>query len=265
MPSLEAQIKDINYYHRIRPSIEFKLGFRGTNNHELKSGEISVFVGGEDGDLSMLTEETKFLNSSLSTSNSQTERFRVDVTERDIERIEDLRGGGDLILKIKGKFHTYDKRNDRFNTQSVTIDDRIPRSDWADVLTEFGYGDVQVIELYFPDTPAREHFEKAWEHVEDADEQFARGNWNDTLTSCRKAIEVIDNLERAEDVDELIGEQKWDRVGRIKAGMSSYFSLGPHSSEGIGHEPIKRRDAQASLLMTKAMVNYVADAIRERE
>lgn len=193
--------------------------------------------------LPTLTTQAVHLKTNLHQSQGKTERFSIELTDRDLERIEELRGGDDLNLTLEGSFHVYNSRNDEFDTATTSVEDRIPRSDWADVLTEFEYGDIKVLELYFPDSPAREHFEKAWEHAEDADEQFARGDWGETLTHCRKAIEVIDNLERAEDVDRMIGEEKWERMGRLKGDLSSYLSLGPHSEEGIGHEAIKRRDA----------------------
>jgi HEPN domain-containing protein len=121
------------------------------------------------------------------------------------------------------------------------------------------------VELRFPNSPAKDYFEKAWNHIEEADRQFSLGNWEETLTSCRKAIEVVDNLENAEDVAKMVGEEKWERMGRLKGDLSNYLSLGSHSDEGIGHEQIKRRDAQSALWMSKSVINYIGDALRERE
>lgn len=264
--NLDVQFAGTDYIRDIRPILTFWLEFRGNNNHTLKFGNINLFIEVPNRDsATLLTQQAVSLNVDLHQRNSDSIDINFELTDSDLERIEEIRGGGeDLKFSLRGEVHSYDDRNDEFEYVDFEISDRIPRSDWADILTEFGYGDIRVIEFHFPDSPAREHFEKAWEHVEDADHQFALGNWGEALTHCRQAVEVVDNLEKAEDVEDFIGAEKWDRMGRIKGDLSSYLSLGPHSDEGIGHEEIKRRDAQASLLFTKALINYVGDAMRER-
>lgn len=264
--NLDVQFNGTDYSRDFRPILTFRTEVRGDKNYTLKFGEVRLHVEVPAKDSNpLLTKQAISLNVDLHQRHSRRIPIDVELTDSDLERIEEIRGGGeDLKFSLEGNFHSYSERNESFEYVNFTISDRIPRSDWADILTEFGYGDIRVIEFYFPDSPAREHFEKAWEHVEDADHQFALGNWGETLTHCRQAVEVVDNLEKAEDVEDFIGEEKWDRMGRLKGDLSNYLSLGPHSDEGIGHETIKRRDAQASLLFTKALINYVGDAMRER-
>lgn len=264
--NIDVQFDGTDYVRDFRPILTFWLELRGNNNWELKFGEIWLHIKVPSRQSNpLLTKQAISLNESLHQQNASRVAINIELTDSDLERIEKVRGGGkDLKFEMKGEFHSYDSRNERFEYVDFKIEDRIPRSDWADILTEFGYGDIRVVEFRFPDSPAREHFEKAWKHVEDADDQFALGNWGETLTHCRQAVEVVDNLEQAEDVEDFIGEEKWDRLGRLKGDLDHYLSLGPHSDEGIGHELIKRRDAQASLLFTKALINYVGDAMRER-
>lgn len=264
--NLDVQVDDTTYGRDFRPILTFWLELRGNNDYSLKFGEVRLHIEVPGRNSSpLLTKQAVSIDVNLHQRNPSRISVDIELTDSDLERIEEIRGGGqDLKFSIEGGFHAYYNRNDEFEYVEFSVKDRIPRSDWADILTEFGYGDIQMIEFRFPDTPAREHFEKAWEHVEDADQQFALGNWGETLTHCRKAVEVVDNLEKAEEVEDFIGEVKWDRMGRIKGDLSSYLSLGPHSDEGIGHEAIRRRDAQASLLFTKALINYVGDAMRER-
>lgn len=264
--NLNAQIDTIESKRGIRPTLIFKMSLRGNNNCTLKFGEIQLDIKHPDSDKSAtLCKNAVYLNVELNRKRSANQDFDIQLNDSDLDKIENIRGGGDLRFVLTGNFHAHNNRGGEFDTGNFVLKDRIPQSDWAEILSTFDYGDIQVIELRFPDSPAKEHFEKAWTHVEDADRQFTRGNWSETLTHCRKAVDVIDRLDSVENIGELVGSEKWDRMGTLKGNLSHYLSLGAKSDEKTRHEPILRRDAQASLLMTKAMVNYLGDVFRDRE
>lgn len=264
--NLDTRVETVTASRDIRNTLSVQIAIRGQNNVDLHNGEISVFVQDSEGDgRSLLFKDTIYLNTKLHSQRDTTFTVDIPLTHSDLERIEDKRGGGDLNYIIEGSVMGRDRRSEEFDAGSFDLTDRIPHSDWANILSTYGYGDIKVLELRFPESPAKEYFESAWNHIENADENFSRGNWGATLTECRQAIEVISNLERAEDLDDLLGEEKWDRMGTVKGNFSGFLSLGPHSEEGVGHQPINRRDAQVSLLLSKGLVNYVADALRERD
>lgn len=265
MAEVQLEVREVTAVQAsLRPRLELRAQFQ-PSGRELTIHEGTAEIALDLDQELYLTQAALDENGRKVRSNNPSEvTFYANLNREDLENIESRRGGGDLRFTFNGNIAGTNSNNE-YEVSSFNTKSRIPQSDWADMLETFGYGEVRLIELRFPDPPAREYIEEAWDHIEDADQDFARGNWSDSATDARKAVNVIDRMRSDTDLETALGPEKWDRMSSLMNQLNQYLDLAAHSEQQIGHEPIQRRDAEAGLLMTKALVNFVADGIREQQ
>ena len=183
-------------------------------------------------------------------------------------KIEEIREGGDLNFfirgaligeKISGQNHIHME-----NCSNLQITDTISKSDWVEkFLPSFDYKHVSLVEI--PHLSS-ETFSKIAGYLDSAWKQKHMGQYDNTLTDCRKAIEETRSLIQSEGFVKENSDKRdktdWktffdsDSIGKIceKIDQQIYWftSKGAHPGRGINLE-----DADFALLISQALINYV--------
>lgn len=145
-----------------------------------------------------------------------------------------------------------------------SIRDRIPQSRWLELLRTWGWDETLLIELPFR-LAGRAH-PVAVQRWEEAVEHYRSGKWDDTLTSCRRVIEMLaaektpDGAPRA-DLKRLReyfdSSQKGDILNLLLKQLSDFLHLGRHQQMLTAGIRVDREDAMLALSSTAAFLRYV--------
>jgi hypothetical protein len=146
---------------------------------------------------------------------------------------------------------------------NMTIE--IPRSYWDDVLEKLNYQSIVTIRLPFPSPPLRIQLDKSVEYLKDAQKKINDGEWADSLTSSRKAIEELQKFiggdaeqrkaffqnlfkdeEKTKNCDEL-----WEAIKKTQW----FASGGPHT---YWVRTADKRDAELAIRIVSAFIYYFA-------
>lgn len=198
----------------------------------------------------------------------------MDLDERLIRRIEELRDGGDLHLAItlycawaaigpSGEFAEpiTDAQTVAGYDRSQTI--RIPQTDWLKTLEGLRYGKYAVFEIETPPPPSDDVLAEAIEHLSQARRLFDEGNYEESMVRCRRAIEsAVDKVEKKSGrqlVDILGGGSRADFVKGLASKTKEFLAPTAHGGEEPRlPEPKNREDARLTNIMAYATVAYVS-------
>lgn len=105
-----------------------------------------------------------------------------------MERLEARRAGQGIVLRLKLQGEVWTQHH-AAPMQDV-VECRISQSDWLEALTQSGYGHYLVFEVPLhattdPSAPT------AFKYMQHAKEHFAKGNFDDAVAVCRKALEAV--------------------------------------------------------------------------
>ncbi len=198
-----------------------------------------------------------------------------------LHQIEDRRQGNDIELRISSRVTAsiVEQVNDRrilglpFETSfgqptNGYLEYRIPQSDWVQNLKTLGWSELEILELPSARLRADPRLGRALGRLEDALECHRRGEWEEAMANCRKAFEAVmldvsgkDDMRQAseETLRALVGDTpKVVRLNKVISELSKYLHLARHEAS----EPIlvTRADAQLSIHLTAALLDYLANA-----
>lgn len=212
-------------------------------------------------------------------------RFYLELDPFRLERIEQLRGNGDIYLRIKANYCTFDPSeslhlgvNPTVNLESFYIEQepnsgfKIPKSDWVEqFLPKLGYKKVRLLEIPILEAPTELnelviHIDEAWEH-------FSMGNYEEVLTSCRKGLEIIERYlinngykktievkgepKTVADWKAFLGSSVGEDVEKIFDGLKHFTSVGAHAGRVIS-----RAEAEYALMCMHGISSYFLKMIR---
>lgn len=144
---------------------------------------------------------------------------------------------------------------------------KIPQSEWLKLLRQLQWNELELIELPRPWGPPSKTTQRATARFEDAVDAYRRGNWDDSMASCRKAFEAM--------VQDLTGTAD---MAKTEAALISHLGEGPKAKRlnvlirELGqflhlarHEVpedviITRSDASLSLQLTGAILRYIGQS-----
>jgi len=228
----------------------------------ISKGEQSIYA-------SSLVQDSQ--SSFMAPSTQTTIRFYAELDHYRLAQVEKIREGGDLQILMELSFiiNMYSSGYPARQFSSVSIDVRIPKSDWVErILPRLKFKDVSLIEIPKIENP---EFSDVVGEINDAWKQYSMGEYDKVLTGCRKAMEALGEIVKdkgfkKETMDEK-GEKKtvpdWEKaVGDEEIGeiitvfVKKLFGfLAPGSHHG---KSINREDAELAILNTHALANYVA-------
>ena len=143
----------------------------------------------------------------------------------------------------------------------------IPSSDWIhDYAPKLGLGEYFVVEI----PKGNKIIEEAWNYAEKAEDCYRRWDTKGAYINCREAGSLLDGTIKTEfEKDSFIYDERW---GRTYKRFSYFASLDLHL-EDIKRSPkyspedvkISKADAEQVLIVTKALIKYAGELLREGE
>jgi len=202
--------------------------------------------------------------------------FYLELGPWKLEKIEQLRGGGDLWLQIRAECSTmkFQKELPQPRSESFWVKQkphidkfRIPKADWVEhFLGKLGYKRVRLLEIPVLEAPSE--LKELVGHVDDAWKHYSGGDYKDVLTSCRRGLEVVERYlmnKGFKKMKEVKGEQRpvadWvaflggskvgEYVEKIFGGLKDFTSPGAHAGRTIS-----RPEAEHALMCTHSLASY---------
>lgn len=191
-----------------------------------------------------------------------------------VKKIEDIRKGADLKLRLDlyfvvGIYEPLIVQNDKnqqvtkhFIAESETsfvqmLDIMVPQSSWIKILPSFGHTDYFLVEI----PKSVKIIKDAWSYLEKAEIAFMRWDTQGVFTNCREVGSILENvLKEKIGSDDLMYSQRWSRFYK---GFNHWASLDLHRAD-IKVEA-KKADAEHIVFVTKSLIHYAEELLREKE
>jgi len=225
-----------------------------------RSRSTEYFVG-------FLTFQEPMIN--IPTDGSTSVNALVKVDHYILKKIEELREGDVLNYKIEGNFLTIWYREQGIpvfdQSQKQSIQRKIAKSEWVETfLQRFEFKNVSLLEIPIIET---KEFENVSKYLDSAWKAKFMGQYDKTLTDCRKTIEEVstiikklgyetlnENGKKVPDWEKFFGsgEEIGEIFGIINQKVYGFTWPGAHTGKSINLE-----DADYALMITHAMANMV--------
>jgi len=213
-----------------------------------------------------------------------------------LEHIEAFRAGGDLKARCELRFIialsidlNVDGAGDvqpfvmGHETTSLSLEFTIPHSTWVNnVLTRFGFGRMQLLEVPVPLAHAPEVFAGAIEELKQARSYYVQADYESVMSHCRKSLESVLNVltpdlsglenpgfsrKLARAIEQHLGQQlsesKRASLHDVATAVWNLTSISTHHVGGI--EYFDRADAEATMLHCSTLLAYIGRAIGRKE
>lgn len=194
-----------------------------------------------------------------------------------LNQIEAQRAGGDFGLRISSTVIACEVRS---QNGTITLgaplltqfEDRpggnfeytVPQSEWIKVLLRLGWSEIGLLEIPSRNLKANPALARALKRLEDAQDCYRRGYWEDSMANCRKVFEALiknvadeDDMSHAlEAIESLIGKgQKAESINKMVKELSDFLQIARH--EKLPAIQIKPEDAELALHFTGALLAYL--------
>lgn len=225
-----------------------------------------------------LKGEVKFGNVSLGTAHTQgfqsivlfdTPRddyplhLYLDLDRVQLDAIEEMRNGEDLTMDLW--LYALCREGNSPGSVSDNIKLSLNQRAWTDVLTQMGYGRFFTFEVPFP-VAGEDNFGAAISYIERAKESFFRGDYEETVSHCRNALENLhahlplkNKMEEAKNQFCGKGKRNMDlgeRVYLLHESIRHITHLSHHPEGAEYGEKYSRKDAKLVLSMTASIIAH---------
>lgn len=184
--------------------------------------------------------------------------YELLLTHAAIEAVERLRGGEGIQFRLKIQTHLTKGAETLVTHNEVLCS--VPQSDWIAILERMGYRRTLLLELPIPrgdegSVPQR--------HLEAAHSHMLRGQYEDAVASCRKALEGW-TTQRAEGEavkkarDTKRGASRsltlYERELLVRDAATNFADLSHHADDVANAENYGREDAAMMVAVTAAIL-----------
>lgn len=258
----------------IKPKLLFKISARndfgypiavlGTEGGlSLRTPQAELFLGG----LYRVSGSTPPHPLELYLTSERQDQLVIDLDWETLHEIERHRNGGDLkftstLQFFCGGLSEFGEVQSLFWLQANMVRDRsseivVPQQEWIAALNKWDYANVRVLEVHVPSKDAGQTiFKTALAHLAQADQQFFKGYYPETLTACRKAVESINDVMRGH-LKSLNGDKRHslrrDKIEEFYKALKGLLSIGAHD----GH-PADRPEAALALSVSKDFLSFAS-------
>lgn len=214
----------------------------------------------------------------VTASKEATAKINIPLPNPVIYQLEQLRGGSDLPLRIHSKILAAvvsdSPTNTFFRPIQTIFEDRghtgyiehtIPQSDWVKLLRTIRWSELELVELPSGEIRGDQRLARALGRLEDAQECYRRGLWEESIVNCRKVFEALikdvggkDTMEASEEVLGSIVDPKTkaETINSLVLALTKFTQLARH--EQLPQIPITPADAALSLRISSALLSFLA-------
>jgi len=149
------------------------------------------------------------------------------------------------------------------NSQSIKKEDiRISSTDWIhDFAPKLGFGEYFIVEI----PRGKEAVKKAWDYVEKAEECSREGNTKEVYANCREVGYLLTKVTK-EKFENKPAIKKWKRAIDKFETLTSMDLHTENITEQMpkGEISIGRPETEHVLIVTKALIKYAEELLREK-
>ena len=214
--------------------------------------------------------EPAFVPSNLGDLRSWTPQhipLRLELDQRQMDEIEELRAGGGLgfWINLEGVVHVHGVVS-KLNPSSGQLFYEVGQSDWIKLLNQMQYGRYMTIEVPLPQAgELGGELATAAEALHEATDAFRRGEDEETVADCRDALEALIRWEGGKPQAQF-GDQsltKDERFIYAQVALQKVAHLAHHPRDktatgGLPRVPWNRADAEAIIAIVAALIRRAA-------
>jgi len=188
-------------------------------------------------------EKSVWLKSNEDKLNSREFCFFVDLEQKTIDAIEEIRAGiKDLVIicRPEGVLFSEDVYSPRISNDLICRELRITiaQSDWCKILTDCGYCETILIEVKISSNPNSYAYKNS-ENLRELNKNILLGSYGAAVVDCRKILEnIILNWSNIKDLKKECesekDEKKWSqelRIYKYSTMLKKITHLAPHGDE----------------------------------
>ena len=251
-----------HYQNAIAPTLRLRVGVLNNTQNQYSvvdgGGEIFTREGGRISLVEFTTGPTRW-----DPQQAIEVIFVVELSRQKLERLEDIRGGGDFYYRGRAFLTALNRGTNEYERVPIEMSEsqtRVPRSDWARILKDSGFTDLRIVEVRFPIGPERSIYENAQENFDTAMGHYNSGVWRSAIASSRDVVRTFLKGD-AKQFEKTLGKEKWTRMSDVLAKSSHFMSVGTHPEEEIPYEKLTRHDAEVSILIAQAVLKYFSESV----
>src|SRR5208283_1720628 len=179
-----------------------------------------------------------------------------------IRRFEEARSGADAQLQFNLSSLVWYPAGQKFDAprSSGYLDIVVPKSHWVEkVVSVWNLSHLKLIEIEFPKSATGENFRTSYARVEEAEKQFASGQYKQVLTTLRLSFEGLaksldfekPGKEFFESLFASAHPEKKEKGRDALIGIYRFLHLGPHEqanhADPNAQPVVTRQDARFAL------------------
>jgi hypothetical protein len=246
-------------------NLKFQLLPFGQTTYTLLRVHAKIFVGNDNQHVAAV-EHPPMTEDSTPNLYERQVALNVPLTMSQIKRIEDLRNGSDLRLRVTLSGLVYLKQSNEFERlQEMSLDVAVPQSHWVNTaLKVWRVSDLRLLEINFPDSP--KEMATARERLERAEGLYRVGDYPHVLSQLRSAFDAMAEAYSQKGVsketwEKMLSHTHTDVRGKLLgsfAAFRDFLHLGPHEPMPTPQAPvpISRQDARFALIVAHAIFEY---------
>ena len=189
--------------------------------------------------------------------------FNLVLNSYQLSILEDIRNGNDLYFKLK----VYGETNG--DQGKGTASDEIPfyvnQSQWLDLLKSINYGEFLLFEIPVPSITKSENLRAVVDLLNQARNHFLYGLYDETVATCRKALDsltiILDDEDKQTEAKKQFKNDKEhmsleQRVLFIREALRHFTHLAHHVSEVGESFSFTRQEASFTLGSTAVIISF---------
>ena len=199
----------------------------------------------------------------------------IPLNSETLARIEEERAGTDLTFRIESRVRlcavvqqgTEQLLGVPYETRFADGQYTIPQSDWIKILRGLNWSELDLLEIPSAAISASPNLARAYKRLEDGQNFYRRGDWEEAMSNCRKAFEALikdtagkDDLSQGLDAfTRLINQKdKAEQINALVKTFTQFLHLARHEQHPA--VPITRGDAQLAIQVTASTLGYIASS-----
>lgn len=149
-----------------------------------------------------------------------------------------------------------------FTNSFAQLEFEIPQSHWVEkILPSLGFGDYFIVEI----PKGQKSIQDAWNYLEEAEKSFDTWNIKGVFASCREVGSLLDRtLKQKFGETTFTYKERWTRAHSHLASLFLHIEdIKKSDKYSLDEVRMSKADAEHLIIVTKALIKYAEELIRE--